>query len=172
MKKKRFALIVIFLISVVIAPFALVFGFAFGMPCQYQETYLAALADKYELLKKTNEKKIIIIGGSSVPFGLNSELVEQHLPYKVVDFGLYASLGTKVMLDLAKVNINEGDIIVIAPEVHPQLMSLHFDPLIMLQCLDSSWEMFNNLTYQDKQKVLASVPTFSGEKYQYFSKEK
>ena len=60
-------------------------------------------------------KKIVIVGGSSVAFGFDSQKIEQAFPgYKVVNFGLYADLGTKVMLDLSEDHISEGDIVIVA----------------------------------------------------------
>ena len=55
---------------------------------------------------KTNNKKIVFIGDSAMPFGLRSDLIEEEIPdYKVVNFGLYGSIGTKFMVDLSKSNV-------------------------------------------------------------------
>ena len=40
----------------------------------------------------------------------------------VVNFGLYANLGTKLMLDLSRSGIGAGDVIVVAPEMNEQTL--------------------------------------------------
>ena len=43
--------------------------------------------------------------------------LEKELPgYRVINYGLYAGLGTAVMLDLAEPHIRAGDIVVFLPE--------------------------------------------------------
>jgi hypothetical protein len=119
------------------------------IPPQYSHTFLGELSDKFDRLNGISEPKIIVVGGSSVAFGLDSELLEEYMGMPVVNFGLYASLGTKVMLDLSRANINTGDIIVIAPELDPQTLSLYFNAESMWQALDSDFSM---LRYVEKDE--------------------
>ena len=111
------------------------------IPDTYAETFLGELTYKFQRLKATDEKKIVVVGGSSVAFGLDSEMLSEHLGYEVVNFGLYASLGTKIMLDLSKANINEGDIIILAPELDTQTLSMYFNAETTWQALDSDLSM-------------------------------
>ena len=74
--------------------------FAFALPAQYTETFLGELPCKMERLRNAEGPRIILVGGSSVPFSIKSELIEASFPeYTAVDFGLYAELGTPIMLD-------------------------------------------------------------------------
>jgi len=117
----------------VLIPFGAILGItAFAKPV-YGQTFLGELAPKYERLNAIDEPKVIIVGGSSVAFGLDSKLLEQHIGMPVVNFGLYATLGTKVMLDLSRAGIHAGDIIVLAPEMDAQTLSLYFNP-------ESTWQ--------------------------------
>ncbi len=119
------------------------------VPAQYSHTFLGELSDKYTRLKEINAPKIIVVGGSSVAFGLDSELLGEHMGMPVVNFGLYASLGTKIMLDLSRANINKGDIVIIAPELDSQTLSLYFNAESMWQALDSDFSM---LMHVDKDE--------------------
>ena len=83
---------------------------ALATPAQFDNTFLGELSCKIERLESIDQPKIIVVGGSSVAFGLRSDIMEQQLGMPVVNFGLYASLGTKLMVDLSKANIGEGDI--------------------------------------------------------------
>ncbi|MBO5789610.1 MAG: hypothetical protein J6R40_00455 [Clostridia bacterium] len=126
-------------LAVVLAvlPLLALFGVLFIAPSQYEKTFYGALDEKYERLKDVEGKKIVIVGGSSVAFGFDSEKLEQAFPgYKVVNFGLYADLGTKVMLDLSEDHINEGDIVIVAPEMDTQALSLYFNGESTLKAAD------------------------------------
>ena len=100
----------------ILVPFCLlVWGFL--LPCQYNDTFMGELKYKVHLLEETPGPRIVLIGGSSAAFSVDSELLEQEFPeYSVVNFGMYAALGTTVMLDLAESRIREGDIVILLPE--------------------------------------------------------
>lgn len=103
----------------------------------YTETYYAELNDKVERLKNTEEKKIVFIGGSSLIFGLRSEEIEKATGYKVVDFGLYASLGTDIMVKLAEPYIKKDDVVVLAPEINEQTYSNYVGYEAALKCFEN-----------------------------------
>ena len=80
---------------------------AAALPDFYGETYYAELPALYQRLYETEGKKLILIGGSSVAFGVDTGLLEGILAeygfdYTVCPFGLYAAVGTSVMLELAE----------------------------------------------------------------------
>ena len=121
--------------------------FAFALPKQYKKTYLAALSDKAALLKSTDQPKIVLIGGSGVAFNLSAELLEQEFPeYRVVNFGLYAGLGTTVMLDLALPDLHKGDIVVFSPELSVQTLSDWLDAEMMWQASEDNPGLLLRLT--------------------------
>ncbi len=135
------------------------------VPNQYADTFLAEFEDKYNLLNDTNEKKIVFIGGSSLPFGLRSDLIEQEIEgYKVVNYGLYATLGTKYMMDTSKSNINNGDIIILSPELNAQTYSLYFNPNAILKATDGFSSMNNKLPISDKLKLFYNYFEYAKEK--------
>lgn len=153
------------LIILLLTPFVTVFFVTEKTPNQYSNTYLAEFNDKYNLLNNIKEKKIIFVGGSSLPFGLRSDLIEEQLKdYKVVNFGLYAALGTKFMMDMSKSNINSGDIIVLSPELNSQTYSLYFNPTAVLQACDGFAFKLSNLSISDDLKLFYN--------YYYFAKDK
>ena len=127
--KKRVIKLLCFIL-ILLLPFVVLFMTTELIENQYRHTFVAELEDKCDLLEETEGKKIIFVGGSSLPFGLRSDLIEQEINgYSVVNFGLYATLGTKVMMDLSKINIGRGDIVVLAPELNEQTYSLYFNPV-------------------------------------------
>jgi hypothetical protein len=149
-------------------PIAL-FGVTLSLPSQYDETFLGELPLKCQRLKETAGKRIIVVGGSSVPFGIRSDLLDAALPeYRTVDFGLYAALGTKVMMELSLPEIRSGDLVILSPEQNPETLSDVFDPLLTLRALDGNLGYLERLSMDEKERCLSSLPSFTGEKYSYY----
>ena len=100
-----------------------VWGFA--LPAQYGNTFVGELPAKRALLTAESDKpRLILVGGSAAAFGVDSALLARELPdYQPVNFGLYAALGTRVMLDLSIKELRPGDLVVIMPEQQRQALS-------------------------------------------------
>ncbi len=126
-------------------PLGLLLCGAFVYPAQYSESYLGELPAKVRRLDSAGEGKVVVIGGSSVAFGLDSGLLSELLERPVVNFGLYATLGTEVMIELAARSVKSGDIIVIAPETDRQTMSDYFGAEAVLQAFDGEAGMLFRL---------------------------
>lgn len=169
MKKKIIKFICF--IFILIIPFAVFFAVTELIENQYRNTFVAELEDKCERLSDTEGKKIIFVGGSSLPFGLRSDLIEQEIEgYSVVNFGLYATLGTKVMMDLSKMNIGKGDIVVLAPELNEQTYSLYFNPVALEEALDGYSSKYRYLSTQDNLSLFYNYYKFAFKKLEYSAK--
>ena len=168
MKNRLFRACVALLAALLLLP-ALLLACAFGLPAQYGQTFLGEMSDKLDLLENTPGKRIVVIGGSSVPFALNSALLEEHLPdYKVVDFGMYADMGTVVMLDWAKTEIHPGDLFIIAPEQDPQTLSCYVKGEDVWQVADGAARLLSSLPAKRWEALAAALPAFAGKKLGYF----
>lgn len=140
-------------------------GFAFALPPQYGQTYLAALGDKWDALEGAEGRRIVIAGGSGAAFGLRCDLLEQALPgYSAVNFGLYAGLGTTVMLDLALPLLRAGDIVVFSPEQSAQTLSTFFSAHAMWQAADGRPELLLPLGWDRSGPMAGAFPAFAGAK--------
>ena len=139
--------------------------FAFALPAQYGKTYLAALNDKAAILEKTASPKIVIIGGSGAAFDVDCELLESQLPgYRAVNFGLYAGLGTTVMLELSLPSLQEGDIVVFSPELSEQTLSDWFSADSMWQAAEEDPALLLRLHPDRWEKLLAAFPRYAAQK--------
>ncbi len=144
-------IIFISMLLLLILPFSIFAVVVENMENPYSETYLAELGDKIDMLKEADGKKIIFVGGSSLPFGIKSGLVEEKISgYTVVNFGLYATIGTKAMMDMARPYINEGDIVILSPELSEQTYSLYFNPDAILQATDGISDELNGIPFDNK----------------------
>ena len=95
---------------------AVVFGILIQKKGVFEPSYQSMIVDKYRILENTDEKKIIMIAGSSSAFGLDQELLEEQTGYKVANLGLHAGFGYLFTSELAKEKINEGDIVLLGYE--------------------------------------------------------
>ena len=146
---KKFAVKFILAFLVASIPFITVIVIAFSSGQQFENTFLGAFSDKYKRLVTINEPKIIIISGSSSAFGLRSDILEQELGMPVVNLGLYAELGTKFMLDISRAGIKKGDIVVVAPELDAQTLSLYFNSETAWQALDGNISALRYIKSED-----------------------
>lgn len=146
-------------------PLALL-AWGFALPAQYGETFLGELKHKVRLLEETPGPRIVLVGGSGVAFGADSELMERELPgYTVVNFGMYAALGTTVMLDLSQPLLREGDIVLLIPEQQEQALSGWFDPAVMWQGLDGAFQLLSALPGDKLERLAGAFPAFAGQKF-------
>lgn len=162
--KKIITKVCLFILGILLAisPFGIFLLVANSQPHIYSKTYYAALVDKvYNLQSHKNDKKIILVGGSNVAFGFNSELLENEFPdFTVVNFGLYAMLGTKIMMDLAIEYVNEGDIVILSPEINSQSTSLFFNADATLKALEDDMSIIWKLPKDNLDSVIGTYFNF------------
>lgn len=139
--------------------------FAFALPVQYDQTYLAGLQDKWDALSTAPGPRIVIAGGSGAAFGVRCDLLEQELPgYSAVNFGLYAGLGTTVTLELIRPLLRPGDVVVFTPEQSGQTLSDFFHAPSMWQAADGRPELLSALDGRRWGPMAGAFPAFAGDK--------
>lgn len=150
---------------VILAVPATLCGFAFALPAQYDQAYLAGLQDKWDALAAAPSPRIVIAGGSGAAFGVCCDLLEQELPgYSVVNFGLYAGLGTTVTLELIRPLLRSGDIVIFSPEQSAQTLSDFFHAPSMWQAADGRPELLSALDGRRWGPMAGAFPAFAGDK--------
>lgn len=143
----------------------------FGLPVQFGDTFMGELKSKYERLKETSGKRIVLVGGSGVAFDCDSALMDDFFPsYEIVNFGMYAGLGTKVVMDLSENYIHEGDIVILSPEQSEQTFSDYFNGEYMWQAADGAFGMLRDLKSENFEAMLGNFPRFALEKLNYVMK--
>ncbi len=165
--KKKIILISSIVFIVVLIPIILI-AFAFGLAPQYDKSFYGGMAIKYDRLKNVSGRKVVVIGGSSLAFGLRSDLLEEELGMPVVNFGLYANLGTKYMLDVAEDFIGKDDVVIIAPEQNPQALSLYFNAEAAWYSIDGKYEILKKVDGDNAGEMLGKFFTFVSGKFGYW----
>ena len=79
MKIVKNCLLTLLVIAIILSPAFIVLGTVLLTPKVYSESFVGALDEKYELLTTTEGEKIVVVGGSSVAFGLDSEYLSEIL---------------------------------------------------------------------------------------------
>lgn len=74
------------------------------------------LIDKHTIAQNTPSPKILIVGGSSGSFGINSDSLEAKTKQSVVNMSLIAPFGTFFLLDDAIKEVRKGDKILVTLE--------------------------------------------------------
>lgn len=171
MDKRTVRRIVATALAVILAEqvFFLICGF--GLPVQFGDTFMGELKSKYERLKETSGKRIVLVGGSGVAFDCDSALMDDFFPsYEIVNFGMYAGLGTKAVMDLSENYIHEGDIVILSPEQSEQTFSDYFNREYMWQAADGAFGMLRDLKSENFEAMLGNFPRFALEKLNYVMK--
>jgi hypothetical protein len=164
--------IIIFILAilVLIAPIVTVGIVTMIAPCQYDQTFLGELKEKHARLTSLDEEKIVLIGGSNLAFGLDSYKLQEYVGMPIVNYGLYATIGTKAMLDMSRSHIKKGDIVVICPETEKQTYSLYYNAHSMWQALDCDLSMLKDVGFSNLGKLIAAIPEFAAEKHRFVKK--
>ncbi len=171
MKKTKTIISVIAALLAIVLPFLSVVTVVLAIPPQYSDSFTGALNEKYDRLHSIKEDKIVVVGGSSVAFGLDSEALERYTGMPVVNFGLYAALGTKLMLDLSDSGIKKGDIVVIAPELDPQTLSMYFNSRTTLEAIDDDYRMMLDIGFDSWFNLFGGMWSFAGRKLALYNSD-
>ena len=164
MKRSILAVILVILLLVTI-PLGLWAAFR-STEDQYTATYYGVLKPMYDRLKEAEGKRIILVGGSAMAFGLNVSFLEAELEgYTICPFGLYGTIGTKAMLELAKPYLREGDILILSPEVSQLPLSLYFSSDELWKAAESDLSMVANSG--DIGAMLGSFPEYVADRFAY-----
>ena len=135
-------------------------------------SFQAALLDKTERLRSIDEPKIILVGNSNLAFGVDSQRIQEALGMPVVNMGLHGGLGNAFLENMGKLDISEGDIVVvchsnydddgtipdpalawITVEMHPE-----FWKLIPAKAIPQMLKAYPNYLYSSAVRFLTGSP--------------
>ncbi len=130
------------------------------------ESYQSAIQDKFRALVRTEAPKIIVVSGSSSAFGIDQDMLEEATGYKVVNLGVHAGYGNLFCSELAKRNLNAGDIVLLGYEYnwHAKDAFTDIHPELVMSGIDSDIEMYRYLP-------IRTWPAFWGYLFSYAEKK-
>jgi hypothetical protein len=78
--------------------------------------WFASIIDKHDRLQQAGNNRLLLVGGSNLAFGINSEKMQEELGLNVVNLGVNVGLGGVFMLSEANSVVKSGDTIVVCFE--------------------------------------------------------
>lgn len=126
---------------------------------QYKYNYQASLIDKVERLESINEPKIILVGNSNLSFGIDSRMIEEAAGMPVVNLGLHGGLGNAFHEEIAKLNINEGDIIIVCHSSFSDTDEIDETTLAWIT-IDNNRELWKTIRTKDYVSMAKAYPKY------------
>ncbi|MDJ0578898.1 hypothetical protein [Crocosphaera sp.] len=145
-------------------PLALILlvGITFPPTPRSSTSLLFAKIDKDKLLKESPSPRLIMIGGSNLSFGINSQRIKDTLELNPINTGIHVAIGLKYMMDDVLEHIKPGDIVVIAPEYQQFYGDGAYGRNELLRIvIDIDRESLNDLNTKQWLKILPYFPRFS-----------
>lgn len=135
-----------------------VFCLCVVMP-QYTYNNQAAMIDKVNRLESLHGPKITLVGNSNLAFGIKSDLLEEKMGMPVTNMGLHGGVGNVFNEQAAKINIEEGDLIVLSPS------SFHDDdriknPELAWITIENHFNMWRFIRWKDIPDMAMAYPTY------------
>lgn len=118
--------------------------------------YHGGLAAKQERLRSLHSPKVVVIGGSSATFGLDSEALEKALCAPVVNMSIHASLGLSYMVDEVKDHLGSGDLVITSFE-HSSLNVAAMDSEVHILTVDRVPGALVAMPWYRRPRVLINV---------------
>ncbi len=81
-----------------------------------RDSYMYVILDKHAALARTQGRKMVLVGGSNIAFGVDSGLLEERLGQPVLNGGLTVEMGIKFMLRDIEPALAPGDTVLLMPE--------------------------------------------------------
>lgn len=128
--------------------FCLVYGalYFISLNSKYEQNdYITAIVEKHQRAEAMKGPKALVIAGSNIAFGIDSEIIEDSIGMPVTNLGLTGGLGAEFILNEAKALLKPNDIAILSLEY---LVTLEGD-------------------YQNKYKAKEALPGTAA----YFSKD-
>ena len=95
--------------------FILAFIGVFNVP--HASSYMYGYGIKKKLLKETDGERIILVGGSNLAMGLNSEVIKEMTGLNPINMGLHAGIGRKLIMNDAILEaLQPNDLVVLCLE--------------------------------------------------------
>jgi hypothetical protein len=148
--------------AVLVAAFATMFSVTYFIP--EGNDYARASVLKHDRLAAIDARKIVLVGGSNLSFGINSALIEERTGCPAVNMGMNGYFGVRFILNEVKPELNRGDVVVIAFEYDNYFKSVDGTPSDLLAVAKSNPGVIDALTWRQQLAVLKAAPYVAQQK--------
>jgi len=164
---------IIYIFSVFLVSFLIIVGLFFTITYYkkniFATSYQSVIQRKFNNLINTNEPKIILIGGSSLGFGLDEKTLEEATGYKVVNLGLHAGFGNLFNTEISKANIRDGDIVLLGYEYgwFDEFAFSELDLDLIMSGIDHNIEIYKYIPLEKYPLIFKNLFTYASKKSNY-----
>lgn len=119
---------------------------------------LGSVVDKHRRLQELSSPRLILVGGSNLAYGVNSERLARLTGRNVVNMSVQGSLGARFMVAEVAENIRPGDVVYVALE-YEHFFRLPIDgEATLLRLLTVNPELLRYVTLSQVAKLVPVVP--------------
>ena len=157
---KRFIYLSCVFLSIIVAFFVL--GLLIPATPKASKSLLFSAIEKEQLLKSTTSPRLILIGGSNLSFGINSQMLKDSLQMNPINTGIHASIGLIYMLNNLTSFVQKGDLIILAAEYEQFYGELAFGENQLLRTVfDVNPRKLTTLEFTQLIHLLKYIPKYS-----------
>lgn len=130
----------------------------------YMSSRNGTYAMKYQRLIQTrDQKKIVIVSGSSSAYGIESPLFEELMggEYAVVNYGTNAGTPAALYIEFCSHYMGEGDILLQAPEPNKYQVGYNEMNVTTWQIIEGALEAMQHVDIRNYQKIFSSLTSFN-----------
>lgn len=120
--------------------------------------YAQASVLKHARLANTLGRRIVLVGGSNLAFGVDSTILERATGCQVVNMGMNGYLGVKFMLEEIAPYLRPSDIVVTAFEHDNYHKSVRGTPADLLMIVKARPASFFRLDLSQRLEVIKAIP--------------
>lgn len=122
--------------------------------------YALATNLKHERLENSPGRRLVLVGGSNLAFGIDSDLIEAETDFTPVNMGMNGFFGVRYMLEEVRHDVRAGDVVVIAFEWDNYVKTIEGANSDLLMILKANPAAFRYFGWKQRVRVL-----FSGAPY-------
>lgn len=93
------------------------FAWVQSLPAMSRGSLMGSILIKQQLAENTPGARILVAGGSSVPYSIQCEVIQQQTGMPCIAMGATAYLGLEYYLSLLEDHLHQGDLVILAPEI-------------------------------------------------------
>ncbi len=127
-------------------------------------TFAHAIVPKHERLVSIEGPKIVLVGGSNLAFGIDSQLIQRETQCPVANMGMNGYLGVRYMLEEVRPAVAAGDTVVIALEYDSFFKSVDGTPSNLLLVVKEFPESVAFLTGRQQLQLIGAMPYVAQQK--------
>jgi hypothetical protein len=145
------------LVILATAVFATAAAIVFLVP--EQNDYNLGIDLKHRRLAQYDTRKIVLVGGSNLSYGVDSKLLQSATGCPVVNMGMNGYFGVRYMLEEVKQQIDPSDVVVLSFEYDNLFKSVDGSPTSHLAIIKALPRVFSYLSLKQKLYAIGAIPT-------------